>query len=72
MTTFKTLEDTIDNFVETTNKLIESLKEENKKQKEALDYVKQWLNETIDEGSSETIEEDSANLLHNIKIILGE
>jgi len=72
MTTFKTLEDTIDNFVGTTNKLIESLKEENKKQKEALDYVKQWLNETIDEGSSETIEEDSANLLHNIKIILGE
>ena len=72
MTTFKTLEDTIDNFVETTNKLIESLKEENKKQKEALDYVKQWLNETIDEGSSETIEEDSANLLHNIKLILEE
>ena len=72
MTTFKTLEDTVDNFVEATNKLIESLKEENKKQKEALDYVKQWLNETIDEGSSETIEEDSANLLHNIKIILGE
>ena len=72
MTTFKTLEDTIDNFVETTNKLIESLKEENKKQKEALDYVKQWLNETIDEGSSDTIEEDATNLLHNIKIILGE
>jgi len=72
MTTFKTLEDTIDNFVGTTNKLIDSLKEENRKQKEALDYVKQWLNETIDEGSSDTIEEDSANLLHNIKIILGE
>jgi len=72
MTTFKTLEDTIDNFVETTNKLIDSLKEENKKQKDALSYVKQWLNENIDEGSSDGIQYDSANLLQNVKEILGE
>ena len=72
MTTFKTLEDTIDNFVETTNKLIDSLKEENKKQKDALFYVKQWLNENIDEGSSDGIQYDSANLLQNLKELLGE
>ena len=72
MTTFKTLEDTIDNFVETTNKLIDSLKEENRKQKEALDYVKMWLNENIDEGSKDSIEQDSANLLQHVKEHLGE
>ena len=72
MTTFKTLEDTIDYFVETTNKLIDSLKEENRKQKEALDYVKMWLNENIDEGSKDSIEQDSANLLQHVKEHLGE
>jgi len=72
MTTFKTLEDTIDNFVGTTNKLIDSLKEENRKQKEALDYVKMWLNENIDEGSKDSIEQDSANLLQHVKEHLGE
>jgi len=72
MTTFKTLEDTVDNFVEATNKLIESLREENKKQKDALSYVKQWLNENIDEGSPDGIQYDSANLLQNVKEILGE
>jgi predicted Holliday junction resolvase-like endonuclease len=72
MTTFKTLEDTVDNFVEATNKLIESLKEQNRKQKEALDYVKMWLNENIDEGSKDSIEQDSANLLQHVKEHLGE
>jgi oligoribonuclease (3'-5' exoribonuclease) len=72
MTTFKTLEDTVDNFVEATNKLIESLKEQNRKQKEALDYVKMWLNENIDEGSKNSIEQDSANLLQHVKEHLGE
>ena len=72
MTTFKTLEDTVDNFVEATNKLIESLKEQNRKQKEALDYVKMWSNENIDEGSKNSIEQDSANLLQHVKEHLGE
>ena len=72
MTTFEEFDKSIDKLIETTDGIIKKLREQNKKQKEALDYVKQWLNETIDEGSSETIEEDSANLLHNIKIILGE
>ena len=72
MTTFKTLEDTVDSFVEATNKLIESLKEQNRKQKEALDYVKMWLNENIDEGSKDSIEQDSANLLQHVKEHLGE
>ena len=72
MTTFKTLEDTVDNFVEATNKLIESLKEQNRKQKEAQDYVKMWLNENIDEGSKDSIEQDSANLLQHVKEHLGE
>jgi oligoribonuclease (3'-5' exoribonuclease) len=72
MTTFKTLEDTVDNFVEATNKLIESLKEQNRKQKEALDYVKMWLNENIDEGSKNSIKQDSANLLQHVKEHLGE
>jgi predicted transcriptional regulator len=71
----KTLEQAIDNLSETmkeASEMIKSLREENKKQKDALNYVKQWLNETIDEGSSDTIEEDSANLLHNMKLILEE
>ena len=70
-----TLEQAVDSLAETVNEaseIIKSLRKENRKQKEALDYVKQWLNETIDEGSSDSIEEDSANLLHNMKLILEE
>jgi hypothetical protein len=50
----KTLEQAVDNLSETikeASEMIISLREENKKQKDALDYVKQWLNENIDEGS---------------------
>jgi len=72
MTTFEEFDKSIDRLIETTDGIIKKLREQNKKQKEALDYVKQWLNETIDEGSSDSIEEDSANLLHNIKLILEE
>jgi len=72
MTTFEEFDKSIDKLIETTDGIIKKLREQNKKQKEALDYVKQWLNETIDEGSSDTIEEDSANLLHNMKLILEE
>jgi rhamnogalacturonyl hydrolase YesR len=72
MTTFEEFDKSIDRLIETTDGIIKKLREQNKKQKEALDYVKQWLNETIDEGSSDTIEEDSANLLHNMKLILEE
>jgi len=72
MTTFEEFDKSIDKLIETTDGIIKKLREQNKKQKEALDYVKQWLNETIDEGSSDSIEEDSANLLHNIKLILEE
>lgn len=32
-----------------------------------LDYVKAWLNTNIDEGSSDSIEEDSLNLYNKIK-----
>jgi len=72
MTTFEEFDKSIDRLIETTDDIIKKLREQNKKQKEALDYVKQWLNETIDEGSSDSIEEDSANLLHNMKLILEE
>jgi rhamnogalacturonyl hydrolase YesR len=72
MTTLEEFDKSIDRLIETTDGIIKKLREQNKKQKEALDYVKQWLNETIDEGSSDTIEEDSANLLHNMKLILEE
>ena len=41
-----------------------------KKQHEALEYTKAWLNTNMDEGSSDTIEEDSANLLQKINEIL--
>ena len=41
-----------------------------KKQQEALEYTKAWLNTNMDEGSSDTIEEDSANLLQKINEIL--
>jgi hypothetical protein len=34
---------------------------------EILDYVKAWLNTNIDEGSPESIEEDSLNLYNKIK-----
>jgi hypothetical protein len=47
-----------------------------------LDYVKQWLNENIDEGSRDFnkhgtdrpdgIKYDSTNLLQNLKELLGE
>ena len=70
-----TLEQTVDSLGETIDqatKLIKDLREKNRNQKEALDYVKEWLNENIDEGSSDSIEEDSANLLQKIKLILGE
>ena len=70
-----TLEQAVDSLGETINqatKLIKDLREENKKQKDALFYVKQWLNENIDEGSSDSIEEDSANLLQHVKEMLGE
>ena len=71
----KTLEQTVDSVEETMTQaveLIKSLREENKKQKDALFYVKQWLNENIDEGSSDGIQYDSANLLQNLKELLGE
>ena len=71
----KTLEQTADSVEETmtqAGELIKSLREENKKQKDALFYVKQWLNENIDEGSSDGIQYDSANLLQNLKELLGE
>lgn len=32
-----------------------------------LDYVKAWLNTNMDEGSPESIEEDSLNLYNKIK-----
>ena len=32
-----------------------------------LDYVKAWLNTNMDEGSSDSIEEDSLNLYNKIK-----
>jgi len=70
-----TLEQSIDSLTETINQaseIIKSLREENKKQKDALSYVKQWLNENIDEGSPDGIQYDSANLLQNVKEILGE
>ena len=72
MTTFEQLENSIDNLIDTTDKIIKKLKEENRKQKEALDYVKMWLNENIDEGSKDSIEQDSANLLQHVKEHLGE
>ena len=71
----KTLEQTVDSVEETMTQaveLIKSLREENKKQKDALFYVKQWLNENIDEGSKDSIEQDSANLLQHVKEHLGE
>jgi len=34
---------------------------------EILDYVKAWLNTNMDEGSPESIEEDSLNLYNKIK-----
>ena len=71
----KTLEQAVDNLSETikeASEMIISLREENKKQKVALDYVKQWLNENIDEGSPDGVKYDSANLLQNVKELLGE
>ena len=71
----KTLEQAVDSLAETVNQaseIIKSLREENRKQKEALDYVKMWLNENIDEGSKDSIEQDSANLLQHVKEHLGE
>jgi predicted RNase H-like HicB family nuclease len=71
----KTLEQAVDNLSETikeASEMIISLREENKKQKVALDYVKQWLNENIDEGSPDGVQYDSANLLQNLKELLGE
>jgi len=71
----KTLEQAVDSLAETINQaseIIKSLREENRKQKEALDYVKMWLNENIDEGSKDSIEQDSANLLQHVKEHLGE
>jgi hypothetical protein len=81
----KTLEQAVDNLSETikeASEMIISLREENKKQKVALDYVKQWLNENIDEGSRDSnkhgtdrpdgIKYDSTNLLQNLKELLGE
>ena len=71
----KTLEQAVDNLSETmkeASEMIKSLREENKKQKDALDYVKQWLNENIDEGSPDGVKYDSANLLQNVKELLGE
>ena len=71
----KTLEQAVDNLSETikeASEMIISLREENKKQKDALDYVKQWLNENIDEGSHDGVKYDSANLLQNVKELLGE
>jgi hypothetical protein len=71
----KTLEQAVDNLSETikeASEMIISLREENKKQKDALDYVKQWLNENIDEGSPDGVKYDSANLLQNVKELLGE
>ena len=70
-----TLEQAVDSLAETVNEaseIIKSLREENRKQKEALDYVKMWLNENIDEGSKDSIEQDSANLLQHVKEHLGE
>jgi len=70
-----TLEQAVDSLAETVNQaseIIKSLREENRKQKEALDYVKMWLNENIDEGSKDSIEQDSANLLQHVKEHLGE
>ena len=75
MSTMLNLEKSIDSIAETIDqatKIIQALREENKKQKDALFYVKQWLNENIDEGSSDTIQEDSANLLQHVKEMLGE
>ena len=71
----KTLEQAVDNLSETikeASEMIKSLREENKKQKDALDYVKQWLNENIDEGSPDGVKYDSANILQNVKELLGE
>jgi len=71
----KTLEQAVDSLAETidqASEIIKSLREENRKQKEALDYVKMWLNENIDEGSKDSIEQDSANLLQHVKEHLGE
>jgi predicted nucleic acid-binding Zn-ribbon protein len=71
----KTLEQAVDDLSETikeASEMIKSLREENKKQKDALDYVKQWLNENIDEGSPDGVKYDSANLLQNVKELLGE
>ena len=71
----KTLEQAVDSLAETINQaseIIKSLREENRKQKEALDYVKMWLNENIDEGSKNSIEQDSAYLLQHVKEHLGE
>jgi predicted Holliday junction resolvase-like endonuclease len=70
-----TLEKAVDSLAETVgqaSEIIKSLREENRKQKEALDYVKMWLNENIDEGSKDSIEQDSANLLQHVKEHLGE
>ena len=70
-----TLEQAVDSLAETVDQaseIIKSLREENRKQKEALDYVKMWLNENIDEGSKDSIEQDSANLLQHVKEHLGE
>jgi predicted Holliday junction resolvase-like endonuclease len=70
-----TLEQAVDSLAETVgqaSEIIKSLREENRKQKEALDYVKMWLNENIDEGSKDSIEQDSANLLQHVKEHLGE
>ncbi len=75
MSTMLNLEKSIDSIAETIDqatKIIQALKEENKVQKDALDYVKQWLNENIDEGSPDGVRYDSANLLQNVKELLGE
>ena len=41
-----------------------------KKQHEALEYTKAWLNTNMDEPPPEGIQEDSANLLQKINEIL--
>jgi len=41
-----------------------------KKQHEALEYTKAWLNTNMDEPPPESIQEDSANLLQKINEIL--
>ena len=75
MSTMLNLENTIDSLGETIDKatkIIQALKEENRTQKEALDYVKQWLNDNVEGTTTDTVEVDSAKLLNNIKVMLGE